>query len=82
MMETNIISNSKKEFIFWKKKIIHFVNVETDPRLLGEYLLLRLQQLLRVPNYEYGALGVLYIHASIAPRLNSSCITCKAHLVN
>jgi hypothetical protein len=23
----------KKEFIFWKKKVIGFVNVETDPRL-------------------------------------------------
>jgi hypothetical protein len=30
-----IISNFKKEFIFWNEKIIiiHFVNVETDPRL-------------------------------------------------
>jgi hypothetical protein len=28
--------NKKNEFIFWKNKIICFVNVETDPRL--EYL--------------------------------------------
>jgi hypothetical protein len=33
MMEKYIISNFKNEFIFGKKKIIHFVNVETDPRL-------------------------------------------------
>jgi hypothetical protein len=28
-----IISIFKNEFIFWKKIIIGFVNVETDPRL-------------------------------------------------
>jgi len=33
MMEIIIISKLKIEFIFWKKVIIHFVNVETDPRL-------------------------------------------------
>jgi SepF-like predicted cell division protein (DUF552 family) len=33
MMENYIISKLKKEFIFWKKIIIHFLNVETDLRL-------------------------------------------------
>jgi hypothetical protein len=36
MMEKKIYNFKilKKEFIFWKKKLIDFVNVETDPRLL------------------------------------------------
>jgi hypothetical protein len=33
MMEIIIISKLEIEFIFGKKVIIHFVNVETDPRL-------------------------------------------------
>ncbi len=33
-MEKYIILKLQNEFIFWKKKyIIHFVKVETDPRL-------------------------------------------------
>jgi hypothetical protein len=32
-----IISNFKNEFIFWKKKKTHFVNVETVPRLQYAY---------------------------------------------
>jgi hypothetical protein len=32
-MENSIISNLKNELIFWKFKIICFVNVETNPRL-------------------------------------------------
>jgi hypothetical protein len=33
MMEKKIISKLKTECFFWKKLIIRFVNVETDPRL-------------------------------------------------
>jgi hypothetical protein len=33
MMGQNIIPNLLFLFIFWKKKIIRFVNVEIDPRL-------------------------------------------------
>jgi hypothetical protein len=32
-MKISIISNFKNELIFEEKIIIHFVNVETDPRL-------------------------------------------------
>jgi hypothetical protein len=33
-MEKIVISKLENEFTFWKKLIICFVNVETDPRLL------------------------------------------------
>jgi hypothetical protein len=33
MMKIYIILKLKYEFIFWQKKIMSFVNVETDPRL-------------------------------------------------
>jgi hypothetical protein len=33
MMEKLIISNIKNKLVFWKKIIIRFVNVETDPSL-------------------------------------------------
>ncbi len=36
-MQKYIISKFQKEFIFWKNKIIRFVNVETDPRLQHTY---------------------------------------------
>jgi hypothetical protein len=32
-MEKIIVSKLEKEFIIWKKKIIRFVNVETECRL-------------------------------------------------
>jgi hypothetical protein len=37
MMEKIYKFNNLNEFIFWKKIIIHFVNVETDPRLRYKY---------------------------------------------
>jgi hypothetical protein len=33
MMEKYIISKLKNQFLFFQKKIIHFVNVEINPRL-------------------------------------------------
>jgi hypothetical protein len=33
MMKKYIILKLKNEFIFWKNKIIHIVNLETDSRL-------------------------------------------------
>jgi len=36
MMEKYIFSKLENEFIFWKKKYICFVDVETDPPVLGD----------------------------------------------
>jgi hypothetical protein len=55
MMENIYNLKIKKRIHFWKKRIIHFVNVETEPRLwykLGEPGFLGLAQVLHSFSYE------------------------------